>query len=103
MTDIAASADLSIDNLVQGVIDWISIESPSLDTDAVNRMVDHVESEFEVVGLETERTPGEDGWGDLIRGRAPGSARANKGILVVSHIDTVHPSAPRKAVTLSAS
>ena len=91
MTDIAASADLSTDNLVQGVIDWISIESPSLDADAVNRMVDHVESEFEVVGLETERTPGEDGWGDLIRGRAPGLARANKGILVVSHIDTVHP------------
>ena len=91
MTDIASSADLSTEKLVQGIINWTSIESPSLDPDAVNRMVDQVGLEFEAVGLETERTPGKDGWGDLIRGRAPGSARANKGILVVSHIDTVHP------------
>ncbi len=91
MTDIAASAELKTEDLVDGVIDWISIESPSLDAEAVNRMVDHVSDAFEAVGLETERTPGEDGWGDLIRGRAPGSLRANKGILVVSHIDTVHP------------
>jgi len=91
VTDIAASAELKTEDLVDGVIDWISIESPSLDAEAVNRMVDHVSDAFEAVGLETERTPGEDGWGDLIRGRAPGSLRANKGILVVSHIDTVHP------------
>jgi len=91
MTDKAATAEISTDDLVAGIIEWIGIESPSLDADAVNRMVDHVGAEFESVGLEMERTPGEDGWGDLIRGRAAGSARANKGILVVSHIDTVHP------------
>jgi glutamate carboxypeptidase len=91
LTDIAATTELSTDDLVKGVIDWISIESPTSDTDAVNRMVDHVTLEFESAGLETERTSGEDGWGDLIRGRAPGSMRANKGILVVSHTDTVHP------------
>mgnify|MGYP001185392128 CR=1 FL=1 len=91
LNDIAAATELKTDDLVNGVIEWASIESPSLDADAVNRMVDHVTLEFEAVGLEIERTPGEDGWGDLIRGRAPGSMRANKGILVVSHIDTVHP------------
>ena len=91
MTDTATTTELNTDDLVKGVIDWASIESPSLDAAAVNRMVDHVTLEFEAVGLETERTPGEDGWGDLIRGRAPGSMRANKGILVISHIDTVHP------------
>ena len=91
MSDHAASAELSTDDLVKGVIEWISIESPSIEADAVNEMVDHITQEFEAVGLECERTPGEDGWGDLIRGRAPGSSRANKGILVVSHIDTVHP------------
>ena len=91
LRDIASTTELNTDDLVKGVIDWVSIESPSLDANAVNRMVDHVTLEFETVGLEIERTPGEDGWGDLIRGRAPGSNRANKGILVVSHIDTVHP------------
>ena len=91
MSDHASTADLSTDNLVKGVIDWISIESPSSDATAVNKMVDHIEAEFKSVGLEVERTPGEDGYGDLIRGRAQGSSRANKGILVVSHIDTVHP------------
>ena len=86
-----STADLSTDDLVKGVIDWISIESPSSDATAVTKMVDHIEAEFKSVGLEVERTPGEDGYGDLIRGRAQGSSRANKGILVVSHIDTVHP------------
>lgn len=91
MTNIAATANLSTEDLIDGVIDWVGIESPSLDASAVNRMVDKVGAEFDAVGLEIERTLGEDGWGDLIRGRAPGSMRANKGILVVSHVDTVHP------------
>ena len=91
MSDHVSTADLSTDDLVKGVIDWISIESPSSDATAVTKMVDHIEAEFKSVGLEVERTPGEDGYGDLIRGRAQGSSRANKGILVVSHIATVHP------------
>ena len=71
LSDIAATTELKTDDLVNGVIEWASIESPSLDANAVNRMVDKVKLEFETVGLEIERTPGEDGWGDLIRGRAP--------------------------------
>ncbi|MBM08829.1 MAG: carboxypeptidase [Magnetovibrio sp.] len=91
LSDISGSAELSTDEIVKGIIDWVNIESPSADSIAINRMVDRVTIEFASVGLETERTPGEEGWGDLIRGRATGSLRANKGILVVSHIDTVHP------------
>ena len=81
LSDIAAITELNTDDLVKGVIEWARIESPSLDADAVNRMVDHVQLEFETVDLEIERTPGVDGWRDLIRGRTTGSMRANKGIL----------------------
>ena len=64
VTNIAATANLSTEDLIDGVIDWVGIESPSLDASAVNRMVDKVGAEFEAVGLEIERTLGEDGWGD---------------------------------------
>ena len=72
LRDIASTTELNTDDLVKGVIDWVSIESPSLDANAVNRMVDHVTLEFETVGLEIERTPGEDGWGILSEGAHQG-------------------------------
>ena len=91
MTDVAMRAALSTDDILTGIIKWIKIESPTIDTDSVNRMADNMEMELDAIGLDVERTAGEDGWGDLIRARTSGKARYNKGILVISHLDTVHP------------
>ena len=91
MTDVAMHTVLSTDELLTGISEWIGIESPTIDTDSVNRMADHIEAELQAISLDVERTAGEDGWGDLIRARTPGKARSNKGILVISHMDTVHP------------
>ena len=69
---------------------WVEIESPTTDAAAVNRMVDHVERAYRGTGARLERIAGVDGYGDHLIARSPWG-RANQGILVLSHLDTVHP------------
>ncbi len=76
------------DEILEGVLRWVDVESPSDDADAVNRMADHVEEGLAVIGLKVERTPGRDGFGDILTARTPWGE--GPGILVLSHIDTVH-------------
>ncbi|MBM3645573.1 MAG: M20 family metallopeptidase [Alphaproteobacteria bacterium] len=75
--------------VLEGIVEWIEIESPSHDAVAVNRMVDKVEGQFRDLGLSIERTPGRDGWGDVLTARTPWGE--GKGVLVLAHLDTVHP------------
>jgi len=85
---------LDADEILAGVLRWVEIESPSHDGQAVNGMVDQVESEARTMGLEIDRTPGRDGFGDILRCRTPWGTREGgdgPGILVLSHLDTVHP------------
>lgn len=81
---------LDPEEILEGVLGWVTIESPSHDGQAVNRVVDHVENGVAQLGLDIERTPGRDGFGDILKVRTPwGGDRP--GILVLSHLDTVHP------------
>ena len=70
--------------------EWVEIESPTTDAAAVNRMVDRVEQGYAGTGARLERIPGTDGYGDHLVARSPWGT-ANRGILVLSHLDTVHP------------
>ena len=76
------------DEILEGILRWVDVESPSDAPDAVNRMADHVEEGLAVIGLDVERTPGRDGFGDILTARTPWGE--GPGILVLSHIDTVH-------------
>ena len=69
---------------------WVEIESPTTVPAAVNRMVDHVEQSYGGTGAQLERIPGRDGFGDHLIARSPWG-QANRGILILSHLDTVHP------------
>ena len=69
---------------------WVEIESPTTVPEAVNRMVDHVERAYQGIGARLERIPGRDGFGDHLIARSSWGT-ANRGILVLSHLDTVHP------------
>jgi glutamate carboxypeptidase len=69
---------------------WVEIESPTTVPEAVNRMVDHVERSYQGTGARLERIPGRDGFGDHLIARSSWGT-ANRGILVLSHLDTVHP------------
>jgi glutamate carboxypeptidase len=69
---------------------WVEIESPTRDTPAVNRMLDAVEAFFADGPCAVERLPGRNGLGDVLRVTA-GPANGQKPVLVMSHVDTVHP------------
>jgi glutamate carboxypeptidase len=69
---------------------WVEIESPTTDAVAVNRMVDHVEHSYAGTGAHIERIGGRDGYGDHLIARSAWG-QANRGILILSHLDTVHP------------
>ena len=70
---------------------WIETESPSYDPAAVNRMMDLAMREFAAAGASVERIPGSQGLGDNVRVRWPHAASGSPGILVLCHLDTVHP------------
>jgi len=85
---------IDADEVLAGIVEWVSIESPSHDAKSVNRVVDHVEKQFGDLGLKLDRTPGVDGFGDILECRTTPemSQQADgKGILVLAHLDTVHP------------
>ncbi len=78
------------EEILEGIRQWVEIESPSHDGAAVNVMVDTVEEGLRGLGASLERTPGMDGFGDVLKARTPWGGDG-PGILVVSHLDTVHP------------
>jgi glutamate carboxypeptidase len=86
-------ADLSLDTdaLLAGLKPWIECESPTFDVAAVNRMMDLVASDVAAAGATVTRIPGPPGLGDCVRADFPHPKRGEPGILVMSHLDTVHP------------
>jgi glutamate carboxypeptidase len=81
---------IDADEILRGILEWVEIESPSHDGEAVNRMVDRVQAEMRAVDALIERIPGRDGFGDILKTRTPWGGDG-PGILVLSHVDTVHP------------
>src|SRR5471030_2939854 len=85
---------IDAEEVLGGIVEWVSIESPSHDAKSVNKVVDHVEGQFRDLGLKLDRTPGRDGFGDILTcATTPEMTKgeAGKGILVLAHLDTVHP------------
>lgn len=82
---------IDAEEVLENIRAWVEVETPSHDGAAVNRLVDRVEGELTELGLQVERVPGRDGFGDVLRGRSPGADPDAPGILVLAHLDTVHP------------
>ena len=79
------------EEILAGILDWVEEETPSHDGAAVNRLADQVQAVYQALGTVIERTPGRDGFGDILRIRTPGHDSSAPGLLVLSHMDTVHP------------
>lgn len=79
-----------LDKIIEGIRGWVEIESPTTNIAAVNRMIDRVQADLAGVPVTIERTPGRDGHADMITARSTGAGE-RPGILVLSHVDTVHP------------
>jgi glutamate carboxypeptidase len=67
------------EEILAGIRRWVEIETPSHDGAAVNRLVDVVESDLARIGARTIRTPGRDGYGDILEAEArPGIATRSR-------------------------
>ena len=81
---------ISAEEILDGIKSWVDVESPSEDGNMVNQLVDLVEKGARKIGAKVERQAGRDGFGDILLIRTPWG-EAMPGILVLSHLDTVHP------------
>jgi len=77
--------------MLAGLRPWIECESPTYDAAAVNRMMDLAARDLALMGARIERIPGRMGFGDCVRARFPHPKEDEPGILVMGHMDTVHP------------
>jgi len=79
------------DTLLEGIRAWVGHESPTDAPDAVSALMARVAADAAALGARTETVPGRDGFGDHLIVRSPWGAAGERGILVLSHLDTVHP------------
>jgi glutamate carboxypeptidase len=84
------TSSFSTDALLAELIDWVSIESPTYDAAAVNRMESFMAPRIGGLGFTVERLTGGDGLGDILRCRRAGPGDG-AGLLLIAHADTVHP------------
>ena len=81
---------MSAGEILEGIRAWVEIESHTADLAGVQAMVAEVEGSYRALGAHTERVAGRDGYGDHLIARAPWND-GGAGILILSHLDTVHP------------
>ncbi len=80
----AAKADIA------SLMTWTAQESPTRYVPGVNAMMDLVAKDVAGLPIAVERIAGREGLGDALL-LAAGPANGQKPILVMSHLDTVHP------------
>ncbi len=82
-TEIGRSEDL-LDELMG----WVRMETPTTAPEAVNRLMDVAEAELARAGAALRRLPGRDGFADTLIARTQGEGRP---VVVAGHLDTVWP------------
>src|SRR5215218_6264865 len=76
--------------ILEGIRRWVEIETPTEAPKQVNKLVDLVAQGYRDLPATVERVAGKDGCGDHLVARSSWGQDA-PGILVLSHLDTVHP------------
>src|SRR5256885_8297831 len=77
-------------NILDGIRQWVEIETPTDAPAEVNKLADLVAQGYRGLPATVERIAGRDGCGDHLVARSSWGRDA-PGILVLSHLDTVHP------------
>lgn len=90
----APALDLPFDAeaMLPGLRTWVECESPTFDAAAVARMMDLAARDLALLGAQVEVIPGRMGYGPCVRASLPHPDRGRvPGVLVMGHLDTVHP------------
>jgi glutamate carboxypeptidase len=78
------------EDILAGIRRWVEIETPTERPDQINRLVSLVAEGYAGLPVTLERIPGRDGRGDHLVVKS-NWGQDRPGILVLSHLDTVHP------------
>ena len=76
--------------MLPGLRAWVECESPTFDAAAVGRVMEMAARDLALLGARIEMIPGRMGYGPCVRASFP-HAGTGPGILVMGHMDTVHP------------
>ena len=87
---MTASNPFDTKTILDGIRQWVEIETPTEAPQQVNRLATLVADGYRDLPATIERIPGRDGCGDHLLARSAWGQDA-PGILVLSHLDTVHP------------
>lgn len=79
------------DGMLSALRPWVECESPTHDRHAVNRVMDLATRDLALLGARVERIPGRMGYGDCVRATLPHRHAGKPGLLLMGHMDTVHP------------
>jgi glutamate carboxypeptidase len=77
--------------MLPGLRRWVECESPTFDAAAVARMMEIAARDLALMGARIETIPGRMGYGPCVRATFPHRNPAMPGVLVMGHLDTVHP------------
>lgn len=86
----AQNAKVDVEAVLADIERLAAIESPTASPAGVNRVMDVLASWFAPLGARLDRSRIDDRFGDMIKVETD-PARSAPGILVLSHLDTVHP------------
>ncbi|MGY4626941.1 M20 family metallopeptidase [Bradyrhizobium sp. USDA 4486] len=85
-----SSNAFQIAQILEGIRRWVLIESPTERPDQINKLADAVAAGYRDLPASVERVAGREGCGDHLVTRSSWGQDV-PGILVLSHLDTVHP------------
>lgn len=80
-----------VDTMLAGLRPWVECESPTFDVAAVNRMMGLAARRLAGLGARVENISGHMGFSDSVRARFPHPRADEPGILIMGHLDSVHP------------
>src|SRR5450432_1017404 len=90
LTTTTSSNPFDANTILDGIRRWVEIEPPTEAPEQVNRLATMVADGYRDLPASVERVAGRDGCGDHLVVRSSWG-RDEPGILVLSHLDTVHP------------
>jgi glutamate carboxypeptidase len=90
MTATSSNDPFNPEDILAGIRRWVEMETPTERPDQVNRLVSMVAEGYAGLPVTMDRIPGRDGCGDHLVVKS-NWGQQKPGILVLSHLDTVHP------------